>query len=273
MRLGRHGDVLVRAPANQPFGQLCGDRGGTRREPLPLHGCVQAVFVAAAVFCLCPCCCCCCWFGCCGLVAFLVPSLQTGKRRLRFKQAEYVYQPLSPSPPFRTKFRVIGGANTSLMVPEGPERTVCHTLSVSIGYSNLHRRAQSLSWTAVPCCVVLCCWWDDILRPRRFYGSAHSRRQRLPPNTRRRLHSFEEGRCCGSCCLIFGPLCSHSFPARCAGMDLWYGTGYRPILDAAKSLAVDGGRPAGCCRGGGGGDGGGGCPCFDSKASAIPESL
>ena len=49
--------------------------------------------------------------------------------------------------------------------------------------------------------------------------------------------------------------------------------GYRPILDAAKSLGVDAGRPAGCCRGGGGGDGGGGCPCFDSKViSALMAS-
>eukprot|EP00752_Nemacystus_decipiens_P001718 g1661.t2 len=49
-------------------------------------------------------------------------------------------------------------------------------------------------------------------------------------------------------------------------------TGYRPILDAAKSLGVDGGRPEGCCRGGGGG-GGGGCPCFDSKATTeVPTS-
>eukprot|EP00752_Nemacystus_decipiens_P001721 g1664.t1 len=40
-------------------------------------------------------------------------------------------------------------------------------------------------------------------------------------------------------------------------------TGYRPILDAAKSLGIDGGRIDGCCRG----DGGGACPCFDSKAT------
>eukprot|EP00903_Cladosiphon_okamuranus_P009654 g9187.t1 len=44
-------------------------------------------------------------------------------------------------------------------------------------------------------------------------------------------------------------------------------TGFRRILDAAKSLGIDGGRPAGYCRGGGEGAGGGGCPCFDSKAS------
>lgn len=55
-------------------------------------------------------------------------------------------------------------------------------------------------------------------------------------------------------------------------------TGYRPILDAAKSLGVDGGRPAGCCRTGIGGNGGG-CPCFDSKVGlshttrALPVSL
>ncbi|CAN0411520.1 unnamed protein product [Pylaiella littoralis] len=42
-------------------------------------------------------------------------------------------------------------------------------------------------------------------------------------------------------------------------------TGYRPILDAAKSLGADGGRPVGCCGGGGGGGSGSGCPCFDSK--------
>lgn len=37
-------------------------------------------------------------------------------------------------------------------------------------------------------------------------------------------------------------------------------SGYRPILDAAKSLGSDGGAPTGCCRGGDGS-----CPCFDSK--------
>eukprot|EP00903_Cladosiphon_okamuranus_P009641 g9174.t1 len=46
-------------------------------------------------------------------------------------------------------------------------------------------------------------------------------------------------------------------------------TGYRPILDAAKSLGVDAGRPAGCC----GGAGGEGCPCLDSKAATeVPTS-
>lgn len=35
---GRHRHGAVRAPAVQPFGDLCGDRGGARRQPLPLHG-------------------------------------------------------------------------------------------------------------------------------------------------------------------------------------------------------------------------------------------
>lgn len=50
-------------------------------------------------------------------------------------------------------------------------------------------------------------------------------------------------------------------------------SGYRPILDAAKSLGVDGGAPAGCCRSGGGGGGGGGCPCFDGKVLIIETLL
>ncbi|CAN0134614.1 unnamed protein product, partial [Ectocarpus sp. 13 AM-2016] len=44
-------------------------------------------------------------------------------------------------------------------------------------------------------------------------------------------------------------------------------TGYRPILDAAKSLGVDGGRPTGCCRGDSGG-----CPCLESKAMTEATS-
>ncbi|CBJ27195.1 conserved unknown protein [Ectocarpus siliculosus] len=44
-------------------------------------------------------------------------------------------------------------------------------------------------------------------------------------------------------------------------------TGYRPILDAAKSLGVDGGRRAGCCRGDSGG-----CPCLESKAETASAS-
>ncbi|CAN0357298.1 unnamed protein product, partial [Ectocarpus sp. 12 AP-2014] len=44
-------------------------------------------------------------------------------------------------------------------------------------------------------------------------------------------------------------------------------TGYRPILDAAKSLGVDGGRRAGCCRGDSGG-----CPCLESKAMTEAAS-
>jgi xanthine dehydrogenase/oxidase len=43
-------------------------------------------------------------------------------------------------------------------------------------------------------------------------------------------------------------------------------TGYRPILDAAKSLSNN--KSSGCCGGGGGGGGGGdgGCPCLEGGA-------
>lgn len=50
-------------------------------------------------------------------------------------------------------------------------------------------------------------------------------------------------------------------------------SGYRPILDAAKSLGVDGGTSGGCCRGGGAGGGGDGCPCFDGKVLLIETLL
>jgi xanthine dehydrogenase/oxidase len=42
-------------------------------------------------------------------------------------------------------------------------------------------------------------------------------------------------------------------------------TGYRPILDAAKSLSNN--KPSGCCGGGGGGGGSGGCPCLEGTSA------
>ncbi|KAG5177145.1 putative xanthine dehydrogenase [Tribonema minus] len=46
-------------------------------------------------------------------------------------------------------------------------------------------------------------------------------------------------------------------------------TGYRPILDAAKSLASDARAPQGCCRG----SAGGGCPCMAAKAGDDEETI
>lgn len=57
------------------------------------------------------------------------------------------------------------------------------------------------------------------------------------------------------------PAATRSFIEENLDGNLCRCTGYRPILDAAKTLASDG--KLGCCRGGGGS---GGCPCAEAQA-------
>ncbi|CAM9133456.1 unnamed protein product, partial [Ascophyllum nodosum] len=180
--------------------------------------------------------------------------------------AKHVIRDVQPQTTLLQFLRRAGLTGTKLGCGEGG-CGACTVMVSAFDYVRREIRHTSVNACLAPLCSVDWCHVTTV-------EGIGSTRQGLHPVQKRiaEMHGSQCGFCSPGIVMALYALL-RSNPSATAeeiehglGGNLCRCTGYRPILDAAKTLGRDAGTPSGCCRGGDGG-----CPCMDAEANITPK--